>query len=103
PLDPQQRYLQRQNVAQADHQRAQSGIGGRVLTRRAGVTTGRIPMKRSLLLALAALTMGTAGAVAAAAPGAPFGCDARAGQTCFFKIFYGPRATRIVQLPAGMK
>jgi hypothetical protein len=39
----------------------------------------------------------------AAAAGAPFGCDARAGQICYFKIYYSPRRTRIVQLPAGMK
>jgi hypothetical protein len=65
-------------------------------------------MTRSNLLALAALAIlgvGTAAVsrVEAAPATAPFGCDARAGQTCFFKIFYGPRATRIVQLRAGMK
>jgi hypothetical protein len=58
-------------------------------------------MKHAIPLALVALAIGSVNA-AAAAP-APFGCDARAGQTCFFKIFYGPRATRIVQLPSGMK
>ena len=58
-------------------------------------------MKHAILLALAVLTIGNVN-LAAAAP-APFGCDARAGQTCFFKIFYGPRSTRIVQLPTGMK
>lgn len=65
-------------------------------------------MKRSNLLVLAVLAMSGIGAatissVGAAPATAPFGCDARAGQTCFFKILYGPRATRIVQLRAGMK
>ena len=59
-------------------------------------------MKKVLLIAGAALTIGSAGP-AAAAPGAPFGCDAPAGQNCFFKIFYSPLRTRIVKLPTGMK
>jgi hypothetical protein len=58
-------------------------------------------MKHAILLALAALAICSVNP-AAAAP-APFGCGARPGQICFFKIFYGPRATRIVQLPTGMK
>ena len=58
-------------------------------------------MKHSILLALAALTI--SGAALAAAGTAPFGCDARAGQTCYFKLLLGPHATRIVQLRAGMK
>jgi hypothetical protein len=33
---------------------------------------------------------------------APFGCDARAPNVCYFRIFY-TRADRIVILPAGMK
>jgi hypothetical protein len=65
-------------------------------------------MKRSNLLVLAVLAMSAIGAATISGVGAvpataPFGCDARAGQTCFFKILYGPRATRIVQLRAGMK
>ena len=39
----------------------------------------------------------------AASGSAPFGCDARGGVTCFFKLFLGPRATRVVQLQSGMK
>jgi hypothetical protein len=57
-------------------------------------------MKRTILLALAALAIG--GANPAAAAPAPFGCDAHAGQTCYFKIYYSPRSS-IVQLPTGMK
>lgn len=34
--------------------------------------------------------------------GAPFGCDARAPNVCYFRIFY-TRGDRIVILPAGMK
>jgi hypothetical protein len=60
------------------------------------------PMKHSILLALAALTIFSVSPAAAAAP-APFGCDARAGQICYFKIYYSPRRTRIVQLPTGVK
>jgi hypothetical protein len=65
-------------------------------------------MKRSNLLVLAVLAMSGIGAATISSVGAvpvtaPFGCDAGAGQTCFFKILYGPRSTRIVQLPAGMK
>ena len=33
---------------------------------------------------------------------APFGCDARAPNICYFRIFY-TRGDRIVVLPAGMK
>jgi len=58
-------------------------------------------MKYTILLALAALAI--CGANSAAAAPAPFGCDARAGQTCYFKIYYSPRSTRIVQLSTGMK
>jgi hypothetical protein len=58
-------------------------------------------MRHAIVLALATLVI--FGAAAAPAGNAPFGCDARAGQTCVFKIFLGPRATRIVQLRSGMK
>ncbi len=63
-------------------------------------------MRRAFITAAAAAALlATAAEPAAhAAPGtAPFGCDARSGVTCFFKLFLGPRATRIVQLPSGMK
>jgi hypothetical protein len=63
-------------------------------------------MRRALITAVAAAALlATAAPPAAhAAPGtAPFGCDARPGVTCFFKLFLGPRATRIVQLQPGMK
>jgi hypothetical protein len=33
---------------------------------------------------------------------APFGCNARAGEVCYFRIFY-QRGDRIVVLPSGMK
>jgi hypothetical protein len=58
-------------------------------------------MKSWLTGALALLALSQA--AAASAGDAPFGCDARNGQICFFKLYLGPRATRIVQLPAGMK
>jgi len=64
-------------------------------------------MKHLILVAAAALTIGSAGPAAAAAAGptapAPFGCNARAGQTCYFKIYYTPRGTRIVLLPGGTR
>jgi len=45
-------------------------------------------------------------APAAPAPGpnavAPFGCEARAPNVCYFRVFY-TRGNRIVILPAGMK
>jgi hypothetical protein len=61
-------------------------------------------MKRSALLALAlGLAVASTSAVQAATGIAPFGCDARADQTCYFKIYYKPNRTRIVQLLGGMK
>jgi hypothetical protein len=59
-------------------------------------------MKRLIIVAGAALTISSAGQ-AATPSGAPFACTAPAGQTCFFKIYYTPRRTRIVQLPSGMR
>ena len=60
-------------------------------------------MKCSALLALALGLALLSTPTARAAPGTvPFGCDARAGQTCYFKIYYAPNRTRIVQLLAGM-
>jgi hypothetical protein len=57
---------------------------------------------RNLVLAAAALALGTSISPAGAA-NAPFGCDARAGAVCYFQIFYSPKRSRIVVLPAGMK
>ena len=34
---------------------------------------------------------------------APFGCEARAPSVCYFRIYYQPRGTRAVVMPAGMK
>jgi hypothetical protein len=61
-------------------------------------------MNRSVVLT-ATFLLATAGfsGLAAAPAGVPFGCDAGAGKTCYFKIYYTPRATRIVQLLSGMK
>jgi hypothetical protein len=58
-------------------------------------------MKHAIVLALAALTVCSV-SPAAAAP-APFGCDAGTGQICYFKIYYSPQRTRMVQLPARMR
>jgi len=58
-------------------------------------------MKRLIFVAVAAMAI--AGIDPASAADASFGCEARAGQTCFFKLFLGPRATRVVQLVSGMK
>jgi hypothetical protein len=60
-------------------------------------------MKRSILVAMAVLTLGIADHAAADPTGAMFGCDARRTETCYFKIYYTPRTTRIVQLLAGMR
>jgi hypothetical protein len=38
----------------------------------------------------------------AAMPRVPFGCEARAPNVCYFRIFYKP-GDRVVILPAGMK
>ena len=62
-------------------------------------------MKRSFLVMATILASCTAAAAApaASAPPAPFGCEARATEVCYFRIFYAPRGDRIVVLPAGMK
>jgi hypothetical protein len=61
-------------------------------------------MKRSVLVVFVLAFACASGSTAWAAPGtAPFGCDARAGQKCFFKIYYTAGRTRIVQLLSGMK
>ena len=63
-------------------------------------------MSRAYITAIAAAVLLAAGG-ASAAPAtttgtAPFACNAGRGVTCFFKLFLGPRYTRIVQLPSGM-
>jgi hypothetical protein len=58
-------------------------------------------MKPSVLAAVAALIAGGLGPATAAE--APFGCDARAPNVCHFRIYYQPRGTRAVVLPAGLK
>jgi hypothetical protein len=60
-------------------------------------------MKPSILLAAVALTVCSLAPAFAAPVTVPFGCDARAGKTCYFELFLGPHATRMVQLLAGMK
>jgi hypothetical protein len=78
-------------------------------------------MKRAFFVAASILALGGAGsapaltaplaaavrtAPTAPAPGpnavAPFGCEARAPNICYFRVFYS-RGDRIVILPAGMK
>jgi hypothetical protein len=51
---------------------------------------------------VAAFAIGAASAAHAAAGTAPFQCNARHGTTCVFKLFLGPRYTRVVWLPSGM-
>jgi hypothetical protein len=65
-------------------------------------------MSRVHLTAIAAITLLASGtmlsAAANAAPvDAPFGCDGPKSATCFFKLYLGPRSTRIIQLRSGMK
>jgi hypothetical protein len=64
-----------------------------------------IAVKRFVLTAvLAAAVAPIAGGAAPAAPAqAPFGCGARAPAFCYFRIYYHPRGTRAVVMPAGMK
>lgn len=69
-------------------------------------------MKRAFFIFANALALcGAASAATPAAPAtvapapttsAPFGCDARAPNVCYFRIFY-VRGDRIVILPGGMK
>ena len=58
-------------------------------------------MKPWLFAAVGALVL-CASAPAMAAD-APFGCEARAGSVCYFRLFVQPRGGRVVVLPAGMK
>ncbi len=72
-------------------------------------------MKHLVLIASAALALGggpaaaatnaptAAAATTAPAAKAPFGCEARAGSICHFRIFYPAGRSRDVVLPAGMK
>jgi hypothetical protein len=65
-------------------------------------------MARAHIIAIAAVALFAGGSVLHAAADTapakvPFGCDAPKGTTCFFKLFLGPRNTRIVQLKPGMK
>ena len=67
-------------------------------------------MKHLVLIASVALALGGAAAAATnpqpaatSAAKAPFGCEARAGSICHFRIFYPAGRTRDVVLPAGMK
>ena len=65
-------------------------------------------MARIHVVAVAAITLLAGGSIlpgaANAAPvDAPFGCDGPKSSTCFFKLYLGPRATRIIQLLPGMK
>jgi len=62
---------------------------------------GGTPMGRSSLFAGLIFALG---AIApAAAEVAPFGCDAGAGQTCYFRIHYAKGIVRMVQMTAGMR
>jgi hypothetical protein len=60
-------------------------------------------MKRSIILLGAALAICGANPASAAKGTAPFGCEARKPSVCYFRIFYLPRHTRQVTLPAGVK
>jgi hypothetical protein len=57
-------------------------------------------MKYPLLMLAAALACASSSASAVVAP---FGCDARAPDICYFRIFYSEGRSRDVVLPAGMK
>jgi hypothetical protein len=61
------------------------------------------PMSRSILFLVAALAICLAHPAAAAKGTAPFGCEAVKPKLCYFRIFYLPRQTRQVILPAGVK
>jgi hypothetical protein len=58
-------------------------------------------MRRSSLFAGLICALG---AIApASAEVAPFGCDAAAGQICYFRIYYAKGIARAVQMTAGTK
>jgi len=58
-------------------------------------------MRRSTFFAAAIFAACAIGP--ASAEVAPFGCDAGAGQMCYFRIYYAPGVARMVQLPGGTK
>lgn len=60
-------------------------------------------MKRSILFLGAALAICTATEASAAKGNAPFACNAVKPKTCYFRVFYGPRQSRQIVLPAGVK
>ena len=68
-------------------------------------------MKHLVLIACVALAFASPAAAATNPPAAaganaakaPFGCEARAGSICYFRIFYPAGRSRDVVLPAGMK
>src|SRR5437667_616906 len=60
-------------------------------------------MNRSIFLLGAALAISSANPASAATVTAPFGCEARKPSVCYFRIFFGPRNSRQVVLPAGIK
>jgi hypothetical protein len=73
--------------------------------RRRRIFRKEIAVKRFVLTAVLATAAGLIAGGAAPAPvaDAPFGCDARAPSVCYFRIYYQPRGTRAVVMPAGMK
>jgi hypothetical protein len=58
-------------------------------------------MRRSTFFTALIFAIGMA--VPASAEVAPFGCDAGAGQTCYFRIYYTAGVARMVQMIAGTK
>jgi len=58
-------------------------------------------MTRSTLCAAALFAICSIAPASAAV--APFGCDASAGETCYFRIYYAPGIARLVQLIGGTK
>jgi hypothetical protein len=63
----------------------------------------RLLLASAALAATVAMSFPVTAATAAVPTKAPFGCDARAGQTCYFLIFYQGGRGRVIILPAGMK
>jgi hypothetical protein len=51
----------------------------------------------------AAVVFGFFAIAPASAAVVPFGCNASAGQICYFRIYYAPGVARLVQLIAGTK
>jgi len=57
-------------------------------------------MRLLIVVTVGALSISSGSAMSA---DALFGCDARTPSVCYFRIFYQPRGTRDVVLPAGMQ